>query len=260
MGTIEATPNADRSYVRLVIQFNPAVTQIQIGRIDPTGFTDIIRAGTVVDLSGGAVVVYDYEAPLDLPVTYTATQVTPATTTPETARSAEVTLASNTYTWLKDPGLPTRNQRLDEVKGIASLTRPARAGVFHIIDRTHPIVVSARREGRVGELVFHTATDIQREAMVTLLSRGTVLLLQTPANYGFGSAYVHVSDALEERVGILGSEPTRRWTLPITMVDRPAGLATLPIWNTWANVASTYATWSDLVDTGKTWYQVAEGT
>lgn len=259
MGTIIATASQSNAMVRLEMQFNPAVTGVAVGRQDPEGYVELIRSGATVPLSGGFAVIYDYEAPLDSLVSYRATQVTPSSSTPETAASGSVRVYSEGYTWLKDPGLPSRNIRLDEVEGIKDVVRPARAGVFHIIDRTHPVVVSARREGRQGDFTFTTATDAQSQELILLLSRGTVLLLQTPAGYGIGSIYIHVGDVTENRPGTLGAEPTRRWTLPVIMVDRPAGLATMPPGNTWADVDAAYISWQALYDTRMKWFQVAEG-
>jgi len=257
--TVLAEAHQADAYVSLQIQFDPAVTGVSVQRKDPEGWTELIRSGATVPLSGGFAVIYDYEVPLDVEVSYLVTQVTPTTQTPATASSAVLSIYSNGYTWLKDPGLPSRNMRLTEVEGIKDLTRPARAGVFHIIDRTHPVVISARREGRQGEFVFTTTTDQDRLDTILILSRGTVLLLQTPDGYGMGSIYVHVGDVTESRPGALGTEATRRWTLPIIMVDRPAGLATMPVNNTWQNVKDTYLDWQTLYDTRLRWWQVAEG-
>ena len=257
--TVAATVDQVSSFVRLQIQFDPTVTGVQVQRQDPDGWTDVIRAGSTVTLSGGFAVVYDYEAPLDVPVSYVVTQVVPASGTPAKATSAVVTVKSFGYTWLKDPGLPSRNVRLEEVGGIAEVTRPARSGVFHIIGRSHPVVISARREGQQGDFVFTTATDAQRQDIVDLVSRGTVLLLQTPAGYSVGSVYIHVDDVTETRLTGVGTETSRRWTLPFTEVDRPTGLATAPLGTTWAVVKATYQDWQALKDTQMAWYEVLEG-
>lgn len=257
--SVIATVDQNNAVIRLEIQFDPAVTGVAVQRKDPEGYTELIRSGATVGLSGGFAVIYDYEAPLDVEVSYLVSQVTPTPTTPNQTASNAITIVSNGYTWLKDPGLPSRNIRLDEVEGITDVTRPARAGVFHVIDRTHPVVISARREGRQGEFSFTTATDAQRMDVVLLLSRGTVLLLQTPDGYGMGSIYVHAGDVVESRPGTLGKESTRRWSMPIIMVDRPAGLATMPVNNTWGNVKATYQDWLALYNTRLKWWQVVEG-
>lgn len=245
--TITATAFDDQAGVRLFVDYdNTAQATAIVGRMDPNGFTQVIRSGANVPLVGGEAFVYDYEAPLDVDVYYvTGTGWNPDGSLIVAAVSNTVRIHSNGYSWLKDPGMPTRNLRLDELENIPELTRSARGGIFHIIDRTNPIVVTSKREGRTGELHFTTATKAQRQMVVTLLSRGQVLLLQTPDASGFGSIYVYVGDVTETRVGTM-TEQTRKWTLPITMVDRPEGLATAALGTVWSDVGNEFATWTAL--------------
>ena len=259
MGTIAVTVDATAAKAALDITFAPAVTKITVGRRGPDGFTQLIRYGDQITLTAGQVHLEDYEAPLDTPVVYVGLQVVPVGS--EIAESAPVTIPSGGYSWLKDPGYPSMNQRLDVVTSLAELTRPARAGVFAIIDRASPVVVTAKRGSVLGELVTHTLTDAARVRLTDLLSRGTVLLLQTPPQYGYGSygsAYIHIGDALEARVG-LAMEQARRWSLPFQVTDRPEGLATQPITGkTWAAVKATYATWTELAASGKSFRRLLE--
>jgi hypothetical protein len=105
---------------------------------------------------------------------------------------------------------------------------------------------------------MHTLTDAQRRSMVDLLASGSVLLLQTPPAE-IGSIYIHIGDAGEERIGLV-REQSRMWTLPITVVDRPAGLANANTTDrSWRKVRTTYLTWGDLIATGKTNQQLLDG-
>ena len=256
MATVVATVNTAQAKVDLDITFAPTVTHITVGRRDPSGYTQLIRYGDEVALTAGAVRIDDHEAPLDVPVTYIATQALPVGS--EFGESAEVVVPSNGVGWLKDPGYPSTNLRLDVITSIEELARPSRAGVFNILDRANPVVITAKRQGVVGELVCHTMTDADRKSMTAILSRGTVLLLQTPYAYGFGSAYVHIGDATETRVG-LAMEPSRRWTLPFVETDRPEGLAVQPITDrTWGAVNQTHASWAALAGTGKSFRELLE--
>lgn len=247
--TIEAYVIDEQAGVRLVIQYeNTTTPSCIVGRVDNTGFTQLIRAGYDVPLVSGGTIIYDYEAPLDVAVYYvTGTAYDANGNLVVAAQTPQVTVHSHGFTWLKDPGIPTRNMRLDEVEDIPEMTRAARGGLFHIIDRTHPIAVTSKREGRTGELHFATATAVQRQALITMLARGQILLLQTPGEAGFGSAYIYVGDVVESRFGVM-SEQTRKWTLPITMVDRPVGLATSPPGAVWQTVKDRFNTWQDVKD------------
>jgi hypothetical protein len=254
MATIVATPVPNRGGIELDITFSAAVTKILVERQVPGAAWQTIASGetpisTTKEMD-------DYEAPLDVAVVYRATQTIPAGS--ETATSAPVTLTSiNEGGWLKDPGYPTTNVPVSIITSIRTLTRPSRAGVFNILDRVNPIVVTAKRQGAIGELVMHTTTDAERIALTDLLARGTVLLLQTPPRFGFGSQYVHIADAVEERVA-LAMEQTRKWVLPFLVVDRPEGLTITPVGKTWRDVRTIYPTWADLKASGKTWRQLLE--
>jgi hypothetical protein len=252
---VTATANINEGKVTVAIALTGTVTKVQVGRMDPSGFVELIRYGDLVDTPGGALTLDDFEVPLDTSVYYVVTEKVPVG--PTTA-SNKVTLASNGYSWLKDPGYPSMNVKIPVVTSLQTLTRASRTGVFNILDRVNPIVVSAKRQGPTAELIVHTLSNAQRIAMRDLVARGTTLLLQTPPAYGFGSEYIAISDVDEVRVG-LASEQSRRWNLPFIVVDRPEGLSSAPtIANRWADVKATYATWADLKATGKTWDQLLQ--
>ena len=257
MATIEATVDATNAKVTLDITFAPTVNTITVGRRDPNGFTTLIRYGEAIPLDdAGHVLIEDHEAPFDVALHYLAVQVDPPGS--EQGQSQDVIVPSYGYSWLKDPGYPSMNIRIDVVTSIAQLDRPHRAGVFNILDRTNPIVVSARRSGPLGELVCHTLTDGTRTSLRDLLARGSILQLSTPAAYGFGSEYIHVGDTEEVRVG-LAMRPERRWVMPFIVVDRPDGLSVQPTEEkTWQAVKETYASWAELTASGKTYQQLLE--
>lgn len=255
MATIVATPEPEAARVKLDITFtNTAVTAVKVERRDPGAPWLIIRSGTSVAATAGAVTVWDAEAPFDTVVTYRVSQVTP--TGSETGEVSTL-VGSVGVTWLKDPAFPSRSLPLNEVTALPEVTFASRSGVFAVIDRPRPIVVAARRESWTGTLRFTTTTSAERTRVHDLLARGQVLLLATPAAYGIGNQYVHVGDAVEERVGLV-TEQSRRWSLPLTNVDRPESLAVAPRGLRWVDVKFKYPTWGDLLATGMTWDQLLE--
>lgn len=254
--TVVATADPATGGITVTATMSASITAVTIGRNDPNGFSQLIRQGASIPVTGGTVTVVDYEAPLDVEVSYVVSQLTPVGS--EVGYSANVKLASEGRTWLKDPGYPGRNMVIPVVTSIADLTRPARAGIFNVIDRANPVVVATRRGGPGGILICHTLTLDQRDELNLLLSRGTTLLLQTPVIEQFGSAYVAVTDAVETRVG-LAFEESRRFTLPFVVVDRPDGLASAStVDKTWRALKNKYLTWGDQTATGKTYQQVLE--
>ena len=250
MATIALNVDNSNAKVTLTITFTAAVTQCLVQRVDTDGVATTIRSGATMTLTNKTGTIVDFEAPMDVSLYYTVSQVTPAGS--ETGTSSYFTLVSYGVTWLKDPATSTYNMRIDYVEDLQTLTRDAQAGVFNIIDRRYPIVVATRRHGWHGDFVCHTATINQRTQMINLLSRGQVLLLSTPGSYGIGNVYVSVGDVTEERVGKV-YETFRRWTLPMTMVDRPAQLASTPLGNRWIDVETNFVTWNDLYVRNYTW-------
>lgn len=268
--TVTTTPDTTQARIELGITFtNTAITACKIERKDPGASWVIIKSGTAYPCVAGKATVSDFEAPLDVDVTYRVSQVTPAGS--ETLTTPAVRLNSwppggptgpnAGYTWLKDPAYPSRSVRLDEVTSLPQLTYPARSGVFGIIDRPKPVGVSARRQSWLGELKFTTATLAQRDRVNDLLSRGQVLLLSTPDGFGIGNQYVIVGDVVEDRIeGAVVTEPSRAWTLPVTCVERPESLTLAPLGMRWVDVKTKYVTWDALTATGKTWNQLLEDT
>lgn len=259
--TVDVTVRADTSCITLKFTGWTGVKTVTVER-RATGERYVpARSGLEFDLDVdaggnplGTGTLDDYEAPMDVPVTYRITQVDPVTVADPTV-IGPYTLPSQGWSWLKDPALPWRNVRLDEVGNVAVETFASRAGVFDVIDRARPIVVAARRQDRTTELVLTTAAESQRQGMLNILSSGQVLLLATPAAYGWGNDYIHVGDVTETRLGT-AAEPSRRWQLPLTVVDRPVSLSYRPARMTWADVVSDYPTWSDVIDDNATWSEL----
>lgn len=263
-GSVVLIAYVERSAITLSFSGWTGVKTVQVQRKVEGGVYQAVRSGLDFDLdldSGGHPLgtgtLDDYEAPMDIDLTYRVLQLDPASTE-DALVLAGYRLDSDGWSWLKDPALPFRNVRLDEVTTIEAETFASRAGIFDVIDRARPVVVAARRQDRTTQLDLTTESDAQRLSMVSLLSTGQVLLLATPGAYGWGNEYVHVGDVVEARIG-MASEPSRRWTLPVAVVDRPISLSYQPALMTWADVVSDWATWSDVVDENASWDTLIHG-
>lgn len=255
MASLIPTVRPEFSCVSLALDW-PGATQVRVERRTADSRYVPVKSGLEIDLVGGKAVVDDYEAPMDVELTYRMMQVVPASSADPVVVTG-VTLASNGWSWLKDPAIPSRNVRLDEITNMEVETYASRAGVFDIIDRSRPVVVAALRRDRTTQLDITTATEAQRQAVELILSSGQVLLLSTPIAYAWGNEYVHIGDVTESRVGV-ADEPTRRWVMPITVVDRPIALSYQPATMTWADVVGDWPTWSDLTAEVDTWQDLID--
>jgi len=247
--TVTTTLHANEAYVDVTIAGATNNATVSVERLDSEDTASTIRAGAALTLTGTSGVIPDHEVPFDVPIRY---RVTNTVISSETATSAALTVPSYDKTWLKDPATSSRNMVLHEVQDIETMTREAQAGVFPILDRRHPVVVAARRHGVKGDLRCTTATLAERTDLVDLLSRGQVLLLATPGAYGLGNIYVHVGDVSETMIGPVTTQ-SRRWTLPMIQVDRPAQLAIAPARMTWGVVKFSWSSWDALYAENVTW-------
>lgn len=257
MPTLVATLFPDTTRVSINLDWSDATPDpatALIERVNEDGTVVPVRGADPATLVAGAWVGDDYEAPLDATFYYQAT----STDIPGVVvTSANYELSSGGNTWLKHPGRPFFNMIVN-VASPPELARPISQGVFDVLGRSRPVAVSMRRSSERGTLQLVTDNDAQRAALWAMLDDGSALYLSTPDGYGIGNIYIACGDVAEQRATKLGKEPTRYWTIPFTVVDRPSGGA-LAVGNSWSDVLGAYASWSQLLETEGTWTGVLEG-
>lgn len=247
--TITAVVQPDVTGVIVQVEEATGATA-RVVRVDSAGRKTPVRNGDPATLVGGGWIDHDYEAPLDESVVY---QVTAASNTNSVqATSIPVTVFSHGNTWLKHPGRPDLNMIIDVVD-YSTRTYGIAQGVFNPIGRAFPIVVSSLRWQPTGDMTVRTETDDERINLRTILREPSILLLQTPAGYDVGSVYVAVGEVTENRAVAVGWEPARSWTLPLTVVEAPVGLASAGVGNQWLDVIANYPTWNDVIAARATW-------
>lgn len=194
-------------------------------------------------------IVYYYEAPFGVPVTYSTTQ-NPASTATSTATEDRI--------WLIHPGIPELSQPILLVED-GEQERDVVEGVFKVIGRRRPVVTTdGSRASGSGTLKIRTQTEAQRQAIDKLIDDAGVLYLNVPVGLGWGidSDYYALGSTRRGRTVPFGPHPYREWTLPYRIVDRPEGggraertLADVLVENgTLAVIKSRYATLADLRD------------
>lgn len=223
-------------------------TSATVQRIDLDGQTRPVRTsdGGPLILSGGAGTVIDYECPYGAPITY---QVVGAASTVQTALPAD-------QVWLVDPGVPAQSMPL-VIATMGDRARAAGSSRLTVLRRKYPVAISSGiRSAPTGQMIVRTVSEGDMNALGQLLDNSTVLLLNVPADlgYGFRTAYLDIGDTTEARLVNFGREQRRHWTLPYQQVDRPGGGNRAAI--TWATIAAEYATWAD-IPKGTTWAALA---
>jgi hypothetical protein len=282
---ITATVDTPNAGVQLFVDFatetgthTTATVYRHVGALTATG--ENIR-GVVTTLLGEQAYIFDHETPLDVQVWYSAVSNTGLTVT-----TGPVTLASNGYVWIKDPGRPWADLRLDlcvtpsraEVDescteiadplawvGFRDKTRAVDAGLFDILDAERPADVYARRKDIVTGCLFLSRTLASLTAVYDLYTVGGPVFTQVPSVYGMQAPYGQTDrywqpgDLAEDYISQDQRKPVRLWSVPLTAVDMPVGEAQGTDTANWCVIEDTYQTMGDLAASGYTWGQVATG-
>jgi hypothetical protein len=287
--TLTAVAEPTFARVRLELDFSdtPAATYLHVHRglaAGPAhGVDDVVRLhGVTADLtdafgtwtmkraSNGRAVFYDTELPLDVNVYYRADSSQALSTASATA--GPVNIASNGAIWLKDPIRPAHDLAATVVRdpvdpacnpasgiyfvGFEGDQYASASGRFQVEDDAFPIVATRPRREATTSMVLVTKQLTDRDRMKTLLMSGDVLLVQTPATWGYGDMYVDAADVSVNRLSRDHRKPWRQWSLPLALTRQPAGLSFGVDGARWQDLCDVYATWADVTAAGKTWIDV----
>ena len=264
MSTVTVTPTVEPSTgpsdpprVRLDVTDTgtPAVTSTTVVRLGPDGRTVPVRTddGGPLALSGAAGLLYDYEAPFGVAVTY-STQESP------TVVSAAVTV-NEPDVWLIHPGVPEISTPIElRIGSLDEEEWAAPQAVHWPIGRERPIVhTDGARKAPSSSLTVavESADDLAR--LRNVLFDSSTLLLNIPAGLGLGvdTDYIAVGSVTNARPSSIGSDPLRAVRLPFQVVDRPVGGSQAE--RTWADVVVDNATWADVTARYSTWLDLLAG-
>jgi len=181
---------------------------ITVSRVHPDGTSWAVRG--IPDVSGGASFGYDYEAPLDSLVSYTASGLS----------SGAVTTAV-TDAWLLVPGLPQQAQKVLPTKiPDDDYARPTAqiAGPF----RAYPAVEFGELSSPSATLQLTTQTDTEFASLMSIFRQSGVLLLRMPGST-MDWRYVAVSSVKPSNPTGTLDQPLKIITLSTLAVLAPAG-------------------------------------
>lgn len=226
-----------------------------------TGGTRTLVRGSAGLLNGATItsdqlVIEDYEAPLNTPVSYYVEIAPAAGSTPESRSSdppVTITHADSQYAWLKDIGHPQRNVQVLMAEA-PSWQRPIQQTQHRIRGRRNAVILSDVRGGLEGELLLYTQTDAEADTLNVLLDSGSVLLWQAAPGNGVTDMYVTVGATTEDRSGIRADDSWRTWKLPVQQCDMPTAVGVAgSAGRTWQDILSESATWADVLSRYATW-------
>ena len=232
MTTLTLSPNVALARMDVVVQDAIGGTLV---RTDPDGSPTAVRAGT--DLVGD-LIVWDYECPFGVEVTYSLDDDTASSTlnvtTSQLSHPTDVSL-SYTVTVVDDDDW--------------SWTAPGSA--FQPIGSQWPVIVYSTRTEHRGVLLLATEWA-DRADVHALLIDGGPLLLRTPPTVDVDDKWLWPESV--RRTKSRPHDPAYvLWELSYQRCARPAGVVTQDPSNNWTAVTLTHATWSALVISHPTW-------
>lgn len=241
--------DSERGRIKIVVTADPAADAATVFRKHPSGEIWTVRGADKARLSGGTLILWDYEAPIGVELEYYVTIW--ADPTVELGSSASVFIRwDSEQDWLKDPLEPSRNMPINIVDpGDESFDTPA---AFHtVLSRPAPLGIGEVRRAATGDaLEILTVTAEQRAMLHRLTASGNVLLWQGSQESEVGNTYLMLRGMKKARPGRLRTDPERVWTLSYQEVLPPLGDIGAVV--TVTDVALLYPTGQDLIDAGFT--------
>lgn len=198
---------------------------------------------------------YDYEAPIGIAVTFAVT-VTYANKTTETSPDSAAVTWTTSDTWLKDLQRPERSVVVT-VSAAPDLSFGIPQGVYTVMARRTPVVVSSVRSSARGSLTLATLTLADLTAVMDVLASGYPVLLQAPVDFG-GQLYLAVGDVHLARPYRRGDKAPRLIEMAVTEVDAPTIPVTLTLF-TYQSVLDVYLTYQAVLVGETTYYDLLTG-
>lgn len=235
--------------VRLTVDVPAGQNRLAVYRVGPSGTRAYVRNYVQAVVTPGQItIVRDYEAPIGVPLTYTAETWDDATPGTVSTQTVAFTVPDDgcSDTWLTDL-VRAQNTFRVVLEELAELEYEYPTGVHQILNRRTPIVTSDIANTPSWELSFLTRSDDQRARARAILGNGVPVLLRTPPANGIGNVYFSVTGWKEQRLVRLATDPNRRFVADCVQVDRPdPGLFRPLIPVDYSAIAATFATYADL--------------
>lgn len=261
--TFTATPQATNLPPRVLLEAaDISGTAVTISRYAGDGSVTVVRQGDAVELVGGAVAgFYDYEAPYNQTLYYSLVPADGSATIYSTSSPDmysdiyEDSFNATTFmlevpgAWLINPVYPALSYPINMLRTeVVETTDPG--VVLHVVPgRADPIPIGdGQRKTPAGTLGMYTLSFTD-EAALDALFQGTVALLAqlgVPSSTRRVYEWWSVGTISKSNASGVWADPYREWTIPYTVVARPAG--TVQAQWTWTDVEATYPTWQDVFD------------
>jgi len=245
---LTATVEPQVKNVRLDYTAPGTAAAVSFSRTGPSGTPAVVRGFDDFAVTGGAgVIARDFEAPIGVPLTYTA-QARNAGGAVIGTQTTTITIPSDGCDdiWLTDLARATNTIRV-MIESLPALEYPVPVTAHEVITRRDPIVASDIAHTPSFELSLLTVSDAQRHQARGALGNGVPVLLRTPPEDGIGNLYFAVLAFQEQRIVAAGTVTDRRFVVSARQVTRPDPELYRPLGvATYQHVKDTFATYADL--------------
>lgn len=224
-------------------------TDAQSGKVTVRGAQQQVMAGTFT--------VDDFEAPLSIPLVYTAI-THKADGTPSDESAGQTITLSSTSSWLTNPLDPT--QALTVRIADDPWTEQDIEAVFLLpIGSAAPNMISGTRQtASARPLMLYTATLSDLSSLRALLSSAPVLLLRTyDTTWDIGAIFVGSARITTKRTSKMLAEPSRYVLLDARAVARPDPSVEGPLY-TYADLTGHGYVYAQVVAAGATYLRLAQ--
>jgi len=212
-------------------------------------------------------VLWDFEAPMDVPVSYRVT----AEPSGETVTTTACVFASGGNPWLKDPLSPCHNIKLAPCRttcpepdavlwlGHEQEQYAAVSAQFEVVGRRRPVEVSQWRRDAVTTVHFATITCAARDKLLDLTRAGTPVFIPRFDEVCWPDRYLSLGDHAVIPLSRDLRRTERVHSFPAVVVDAPPGPICCTADTSWCDLCSCADTWNEMDALGLTGLDVLEG-
>lgn len=152
--------------------------------------------------------------------------------------------------WLKNPNRPGQNIRIELLEMVPT-SRDGRAGIFPILGRSFPVIVSDTMTSRAFDLVIDAGNRSVARDLEARFAIGNPMFIQAPSGTDdVPTMYFAVTKCTVSQ----DAKQAASWTVTVECTE--CAMPNPAVYGdtyTWADVLANYATWADVISANATW-------
>lgn len=142
--------------------------------------------------------------------------------------------------WLMNPGRPGQNVRV-EITAFSEITQDSRTGVFEIVGRSYPVIISDVMGSAAFEFTIDAATKTEAKEIAGRIALGDPMYLLVADSNSDIDTFYFAATSLKRAIDAPGGS----WSITVACREvsqpAPAVYGSTYIWN---DVTTNYATWT----------------